>query len=208
MKVIDLTGKKVGRWPLLERAQNSPARGTMWLCECECGTRKIVNGIVLRGQKSLSCGCLKMEILIARSTKHGHATNGISPTYHTWAGMIARCSNPKNKRYKDYGGRGITVCDRWKSFENFLADMGEKPQGTSIDRIDYSKGYSPDNCRWATAKEQARNKTNVPLYEYDGIKRSAPEWAEVTGINIGTLKDRLYAGWTTERALTTPVRRV
>jgi len=109
-----------------------------------------------------SCGCAKLELLINRSTKHGHATNGISPTYHSWAGMNARCSNPRHSHYKYYGKRGIKVCKRWQqSFSAFLTDMGEKPQGKSLDRINTYSHYTPKNCRWATPKEQANNRRKV-----------------------------------------------
>ena len=121
-------------------------------------TKKVIVGIVLRDRRSRSCGCLHRETCIARSTKHGHATNGISPTYHTWASMLARCDNPKNSRQPDWGGRGITVCDRWRNFRNFLADMGKEPLRRSIDRIDNDGNYEPGNCRWATTKQQRQNR--------------------------------------------------
>jgi len=106
-----------------------------------------------------SCGCAKIEGLITRSTKHGHATNGISPTYYSWAGMKSRCYDPNHSHFKYYGQMGVKVCDRWlNSFASFLEDMGEKPPGRSLDRIDTYGDYSPANCRWATPKEQAANK--------------------------------------------------
>ncbi len=136
---------------------------------------------------------------------HGHATNGISPTYHSWAGMTARCTNEGHRNYALYGGRGITVCDRWLSFPNFLADMGEKPRGLSLDRIDGNGNYEPSNCRWATATEQARNRSNTRTLTLNGETRPLAEWAERTGIHPATLSDRVHHGWTDERALTEPV---
>jgi hypothetical protein len=119
--------------------------------------------------------------------------------------MIGRCTNPNNSHFASYGGRGISVCDRWRDFPTFLADMGEKPVGMSIDRIDIDGNYEPGNCRWTTAKQQARNKRSTRLLTYDGQTRPLLEWAERLGLNPGTLSDRVYAGWSDEAALTTPV---
>ena len=131
MKMIDLTNQIFGRWTVISRAENTPQGQGQWLCHCTCGNKKILKSIVLRRLISQSCGCLKIETTIARSTKHGHSNAGkISPTYHTWTGMIARCTNPKNKSFPRYGGRNITVCGRWlHSFADFLTDMGEKLRG-------------------------------------------------------------------------------
>lgn len=138
-------------------------------------------------------------------TKHGHAPeSGATPTYHTWSGMVARCNNPRHKSFGRYGGAGIRVCERWLTFANFLADMGEKPRGTSIDRIDHTRGYEPGNCRWATDKQQARNKRNNRPMTLDGVTRTQAEWVELLGIHQATLNDRLAHGWSDERALTTP----
>ena len=158
MRMIDLTGQTFGRWVVVKRGPNTPTGQATWNVQCECGTRGNVRSVVLRDGRSQSCGCRKLEILLANSTKHGHAANGISPTYHSWASMIARCTNPSNKRFAIYGGRGITVCKRWMNFRNFLADMGERPKGLSIDRIDNNSGYRPGNCRWTTSVTQARNR--------------------------------------------------
>jgi hypothetical protein len=138
-----------------------------------------------------SCGCANVESIIARNTKHGHTTNGISPTYHSWAGMKARCLNPSHSHYRYYGERGITVCDRWQSFATFLADMGKKPRGRSLDRIDNDGPYSPENCHWATPKEQARNKRNSRLLTKDGVTKTIAEWSELLSIHPATISDRL-----------------
>jgi hypothetical protein len=158
MKMLNMIGQKCGRWTVIKRVENTPQGQAQWLCHCECGTEKILKSIIIRRGISRSCGCLRRELVIASNTEHGHATNGISPTYHSWAGMIARCTNPKNSRYKDWGGRGIKVCERWRKFKNFLADMGQKPTGMSLDRINNDGDYRPDNCRWATWKEQNHNR--------------------------------------------------
>jgi len=208
MRAIDLTGQTVGRWAVLARAENSPAGGTRWRCRCACGVERVINGIVLRDGRSQSCGCLKLEGLAARSTKHGHAAAaGASPTYHSWAGMWARSTNPRHGAFGYYGGRGLVVDEAWRDFGVFLADMGEKPPGTSLERIDNDRGYGPGNCRWATAVEQARNqRKNRILTHPGGRSATVAEWAESLGMNYQTLYDRLRQGWSDERALTTPVR--
>ncbi|MFE0766129.1 hypothetical protein [Streptomyces smyrnaeus] len=122
-------------------------------CVCDCGTPRTV----LFGEwgKTKSCGCLRREVTAARSTTHGHSRTSI---YGTWADMVARCTRPTHQRWADYGGRGITVCERWRDFANFLADMGERPAGMELDRIDNDRGYEPGNCRWADGSTQAKNR--------------------------------------------------
>jgi hypothetical protein len=201
---IDLTGQKFGRWTVLKRGPTAASGQTRWHCLCFCGNERLVQaGSLKRDDGFGSCGCAKLEILIARSTKHGHATNGISPTYHSWAGMKARCLDPLHKHYQHYGKRGITICHQWHKFENFLVDMGEKPPGKSIDRIDNDGPYSPENCRWATPKEQARNRRNNRLLHLNGEAKTAPEWAETLSIPVATIRDRLENGKTDAQALST-----
>lgn len=127
-----------------------------------------------------------------------------STTHAIWRGMLARCSNPKSKDFPRYGGRGITVCDRWLQFANFVADMGERPDGMTLERRDGAKGYSPDNCTWATPKQQARNRRNNVAVSHNGVTATVAEWAERTGLERKTLEYRIRAGWPAERALTTP----
>lgn len=146
-----------------------------------------------------------------RRYRHGHKTaTGCSPEWATYQGMIARCKNPQNPNYIRYGARGIRVCDRWRDdFVNFLADMGRSPgPGYSLERIDNDGDYTPENCRWATVKEQSRNRRNSKRITYQGVTLTQAEWAERIGIDQGTLHSRLKCGWTVERALTQPLRKI
>jgi len=139
--------------------------------------------------------------------KHGHTSGRFSPTYHSWATMHQRCSNKKTTHYRHYGGRGIAVCDRWVSFENFLADMGERPEGTSLDRINNDGPYSPENCRWATRAQQARNSSQTKLIRLGEETRPLVEWCSLLGISINTVRCRVKKhGYTYEDALTKPVQ--
>lgn len=161
MKHIDLTGQRFDRLVALERIGTEKWGGAIWLCQCNCGRRKEIAARVLRRGHARSCGCLISETAIKRCTKHGMFG---TPTYRVWAGMISRCHSENNKDYPKYGARGVQVCDRWRSsFEAFFADMGERPTGLSIDRIDNDKGYAPGNCRWATAQEQTQNRKACKL---------------------------------------------
>lgn len=206
-KVKDLTGKKFSRLTALRNVgPQGKSRNNYWESVCECGTVVKVNGAFLTNGTTKSCGCLQREkarIVGVNSKKHGLSK---SRTYRIWSCMIQRCSNPKVDSYKYYGASGIKVCDRWNTFANFLADMGECPSGLSIDRIDSKNGYSPDNCRWASIITQARNTSRNRFYTHQGATRCLPEWAEITGINRAVLQSRITIGWSIERALTEPVR--
>lgn len=141
------------------------------------------------------------------NTTHGHVSGGKhSPTYTAWRNMLDRCRNPNREDYSRYGARGISVCLDWDYFQNFLEDMGECPEGLTLDRIDSAGDYCPDNCRWATMKEQQRNRRNNRLLTHNGQTRCLSEWSEIFQLRPGTLLKRLALGWPTEKALTYPVR--
>lgn len=170
MKPAEITGKQFGRLIAIRRAPSSSGHGgAMWLCKCECGKKKIAALRHLRYGLIRSCGCLRIETQKAAKS-HGYFLNGqkSTPTYNSWAGMRARCGNDGNQDYRNYGGRGIKVCDRWDKFENFLSDMGEKPSSAySLDRIDNEGNYTPKNCRWATSKEQCANRRLKQLRDFE-----------------------------------------
>lgn len=153
-----LTGQTFGRLSVLERYGSRKGR-VNWLCRCECGKLHEAVSHALTSGHTKSCGCWKDERNASTEPTHGHASRktGLSPTYQSWRGMWTRCTNPNVKSYKDYGGRGVQICERWKDFGNFLADMGERPDGRTLDRINVHGNYEPSNCRWATRKEQAMN---------------------------------------------------
>jgi hypothetical protein len=155
-KGLDLSGQRFGKL-VATTPLDVRRRSLAWLCVCDCGATKEVRSKNLTSGRVRSCGCL-IKTRKKREMRHGHGSGYGSPTYLTWRSIFKRCTNPKDVGYPRYGGRGIKVCERWKVFENFLADMGERPAGCSIDRIDSDGNYEPGNCRWATAREQNLNK--------------------------------------------------
>ena len=150
--LIDLTGQRFGSLLVIQREGVDRYKNPTWTVRCDCGRTKVVRGFSLRGGLS-SCGCAPRKP--RKPTGHGKYN---TPTYHSWVAMKKRCMNPGHIGWEYYGGRGVTVCDRWLSFENFLADMGERPEGMTLDRINPNGNYEPANCRWATRSEQNTNK--------------------------------------------------
>lgn len=202
----DISGQRFGRLVVVGFAEHvTKKRNLHWRAVCDCGSSRIVNGASLRAGITKSCGCIQREK--ARAAGDRTRTHGLSGTsiYSIWDSMIQRCENPNRKDFKTYGLRGITVCERWHTFENFLSDMGARPYGLTLDRKDGSLGYSPENCRWATTKEQARNRPDNRILTLNGESLCLQDWAELLGINKITLQARVSRGWNDVRALTTPV---
>lgn len=209
--IKDLLGLKFGRLVVKEFSGLDKRKKSLWLCECDCGNTTIVRASDLSNNKTRSCGCYQKESRYSHTLRHGNTCGRSSTiTYASWQSMIKRCYNKKGKCYKNYGGRGITVCDRWTEektgFVNFLLDMGECPKGLTLDRIENNGNYEPGNCRWATYIEQANNTRNNRFLEYNGKKLTIAQWSRETGINRYALRDRLKRGWSIEDSLTRPIR--
>ena len=191
----DLTGKTFGRLTVLsvsERTEN----GTIWRCRCSCGKEARVYSFTLLGGRQVSCGCFRDELSSTRSTTHGHSSSGRrSPEYIIWSSMKDRCFNKKNKHYKNYGERGITVCPHWRAYENFLADMGPRPSpDLTIERTDNNGPYAPWNCRWASRQQQQSNLRTNKFYAFNGKTQHLSAWAREFGLTTGCLSQRLRSG--------------
>jgi hypothetical protein len=175
------------------------------LCLCDCGNRKEIPNGPLKSGATVSCGCYHSQMMRSRAT-HGYNRAGQRhPIYSVWASMLRRCQNLKNPKYSDYGGRGITVCERWQTFSNFLEDMlpGFR-RDLTIERVDNNKGYSKENCKWETRRGQMLNRRSARLVSFGGETLNLSVWSERTGIAFSTLKARLgHLGWSVEEALTT-----
>jgi hypothetical protein len=198
-KLEDLKGQVFGKLTVKGRLQ-MPGFGGAWVCQCACGNEITVRTSNLKRGNTKSCGCLRRQkkpITRFRPSRKGD-------TKLSWELMIGRCYNSKSDKFKDYGGRGIKVCARWLDYKNFLADMGPRPAGTTLDRKDNDKNYEPKNCRWATAKQQANNRRDTIILEAFGKKQSLRTWAEEYKMPSSTLYGRLNKH-TVEEALTLPL---
>ena len=205
-KTANLSGRKFGRLLVVSFAGILASnRRINWNCRCECGTEISVQAKKLTSRHTLSCGCLMREKAAERFYKHGRTT---SPEFNSWSSALGRCTNPKNKSYKNYGGRGITMCARWRdSFENFLTDMGARPSPShSLDRISNEGNYEKENCRWATKKTQSNNRRTNKIISKDGKTLSITQWAEELGMKEFTLRARLNSGWALDDAFERKVR--
>ena len=204
MKLVNLVGKKYGRLLVIEKA-DSLNGNTRWLCECDCGNKRIVHGTSLKTGNTTSCGCYKTENAkrlyssVRQNDKH---------LYGVWNGIKQRCRNVNNKSYNNYGGRGIDIIDEWadnyEAFYNWAIKNGYK-RGMEIDRIDNNGNYCEENCRFVTKETQANNKRNVKLYTINGVTKSLPQWCREYGKDYFLIRQRVYKlGWTIEKALLTP----
>lgn len=202
---IDMSGQKFNRWTVLSYAHTSKRRMAFWNCRCECGTERVVDGQSLRNGRSKSCGCWNLEV---RSTEGG-LTMRHRGEYDVYRFMLRRCTDPENESYEGYGGRGITICDRWlESFTNFFEDMGPRPTPKhQLDRIDNNGNYCKENCRWTTKLVQANNTRTNKLIEYNGETKTLADWARQYGLTHDALQTRLSKyQWPIEKALTTKAR--
>ncbi len=190
--MINLVGKRFGRLQVVAR-EGVLSGEAAWACDCDCGCSVVVRGYSLRKGHTQSCGCLQRERAALAKQTHGLRR---TREYNIWFSMKYRCQSESSLAYKDYGGRGVTVCDRWSEFAAFYADMGPSPKDGSIERIDNALGYEPSNCRWASAAEQARNKRNNVVIEHDGVSMCLSDWARSIGVSRGCLRGRLRRGWT------------
>ena len=203
--LVDMTGKRYGRLEVLKRGENVGDR-VGWICRCDCGTVKTISGDMLRKGLVISCGCYRKEISTQRATKHSQCGSRLYMTYHN---MKKRCYNPNSDHYKWYGAENKHICDEWmgeKGFENF-SDWALKngySEELTIDRKDNNKGYSPDNCRWVTPKQNCRNKRNNHYVVISGEKKTLAEWCECFGVDERLVRSRISCGWDEKRALTTP----
>lgn len=201
-------GQTFNRWTVIGGPVYFPASKYAkvgWLCRCECGTERPVLAHSLRKGFSKSCNCWRDEVASRLFVTHGQ--HG-SYEYQSWQHAKDRCYNVNNQGYADYGGRGITVCDEWRSsFERFYADMGPRPKGHSIDRIDNNGPYSPENCRWANPYQQTRNTRRNVRITFNGLNLTLTDWAITAGIPYERLRSRMERGWPIDRALTEPSHR-
>lgn len=195
-------GDRFGRLVLVRQINKNP--GAKWETLCDCGNKKVARTASMRNGDTTSCGCRLYE------TQQDRKTHGMSetPEYKAWANMKNRCQSKNHRQYSEYGGRGIKVCARWQTFETFLADMGKRPNGTTLDRHPDNDGnYEPSNCRWATRKQQQRNRRVCVQITLRGKTQCLTEWAEESGVHRRTVRARLVKGWSIEDAIFKPVIR-
>lgn len=203
----DLTGQRFHRLLVLERAENDKTGHTIWKCQCDCGKITYFAQSPLVEGRVKSCGCYQRENNLRMCTKHNMRYNKL---YSVWCGMKNRCYNPNASDYERYGARGIKICDEWKNnFEKFSdwALNNGYLEGLTIDRRDTNGNYEPSNCRWVDLKTQANNKRNNRYITYNGETKTLTQWCEQYGLNYGTVKSRLYKGWTVEDAFFKPIQK-
>ena len=193
---IDLTGQVFHAWTVLgfsaTRTMPSGARKPFWNCRCVCGAEREVDGASLRTGHSKGCGCTKRVAISKSRTKHGHTSGAeVSPTYWSWTAMRARVRGGNRSAARYYASKGVKICKRWDDFANFLEDMGERPEGMSIDRIDPDGDYEPGNCEWASDTDQANNTRQRRVIFYKGEGHTAPEWARILGVGLKLINSEI-----------------
>lgn len=205
-RAVDMAGMRIGRLTVISRAENTRQNKAQWLCECDCGNEVVVSRRHLKDMSTLSCGCYRSDY-----AKDNNSTHGMKGTrlYRIWSGMKDRCCNPKSKYWDRYGARGIAICQEWLGFQEFYnwSIAHGYSKNLTLDRIDNDKGYSPENCRWATYSEQENNRRNNRILEFYGESHTVAEWSRIVGIDQRIIGQRIFYGWSIERALTQKVRK-
>lgn len=199
--IKDMAGKKFGRLIVISFNGKKDTKA-YWGCECECGKKVTIHGSLLRKGSTKSCGCLQIDT----ATKHGLSYH---PLYRTWYMMVSRCHDKSNKAYKWYGEIGISVCDEWReSLSTFIKDMGSRPKGMSLDRINGTKSYSKDNCKWSSDSEQQNNRRNNTWFEYNGKTYNRKQLCDILGIKYATVAKRLSRGKSMSEALGCDIKQI
>lgn len=200
---IDISGQKFGMLTAVRIVGTTKDGHLLWEFKCDCGSVIARAAGSVKNGSIRTCGCQRQKLNAESKTTHGLSR---TPEYQAWKNMLARCYDPASNSYADYGGRGITVCDRWRdSVEAFIEDMGPRPSSRhTIERRENHEPYSPENCVWAERLTQANNKRNNRRIEFDGVTRTLAEWGRVTGLGHAAIQARLSRGWTVEQALTLP----
>lgn len=203
MPITNPVGLVFGRLTVTGIIGPSNSGHILWNCRCSCGSEVVKVSNHVRTGHTFSCGCARREMVTEKNRTHGMAG---SRTHHSWKAMLTRCRNHNFPGFYKHGGRGIEVCDRWLKFENFLSDMGERPEGMTLDRIDNNGDYEPGNCRWATPEEQNLNTRQNHRLSFGGESLTISEWSKRFGFKRGVLESRIRRGWSVDRALTESIR--
>ena len=191
-EIINLVGERFGKLMVINRDTAVTNKEARWECKCDCGKTSIVSSYSLRNGRTTSCGCINNGEYLKRITLYGKS---ITTEYNIWRSMIARCNNKNDAAYNNYGGRGITVCQRWTdSFDNFITDMGRRPKNMTIERVENDLGYFKENCKWATRKEQSLNRRSTIWLEHDGVRLSKTDWAKKLNTTLNGINYRFGLG--------------